>query len=162
MHTHGKGFTLVELVAVMVILGVIAVVAVPRFVDLRTDAHRGAVAGTAGAFTSAARLAYAACQARNFAGRDNMPGFGTGTVDFHASCYPSDTAGSNGNVNANRCRDIWNGILAIRPSISTPATDTTDYRAQGSGAVCTYTYRRAAGRRFTYNVTTGAVVITNP
>lgn len=54
-----SGFTLIELVAVMVILAILAVVAIPQFVDLRADARAAAVAGVAGALSSAATLNFA-------------------------------------------------------------------------------------------------------
>src|SRR3990170_3112063 len=149
-----RGFTVIELVAVIAILGVLAVTAVPRFVDLRTDAYRSSVAATAGSFAAAIQSAYLLCLVRDFAGQDNIQGFGTGNVDFNANCYPSSTNGNNCNVNANRCLQVWNGVLAVSPSISTLATDpTTDFRAQGSGTTCTYTYRgdAATTRRFTYS-----------
>lgn len=55
---NNKGFTLIELVAVIVILGILAVTAVPQFLDLRTDARNAAAAGVAGAIASGAANNY--------------------------------------------------------------------------------------------------------
>jgi MSHA pilin protein MshA len=63
-----SGFTLIELVMVIVILGVLASLAIPKFVDLSSDAKNAAAAGVAGALASAAAANYAARSANSTKG----------------------------------------------------------------------------------------------
>lgn len=56
MRPSNKGFTLIELVMVIVILGILAAVAIPRFIDLQSDARQSTAKGIGGALSGAANI----------------------------------------------------------------------------------------------------------
>ena len=65
MKTTQSGFTLIELVVVIVILGILAATALPKFIDLTGDADTAAIKGVAGGLNSAAAINYGGCAVTN-------------------------------------------------------------------------------------------------
>lgn len=68
MKRNEAGFTLIELVVVIVILGILAATALPKFVDLRSEAATAAVQGVAGGVNSAMAVNYGAYMANTAKG----------------------------------------------------------------------------------------------
>tara|TARA_R110000744_G_scaffold76431_8_gene151472 strand:- start:3757 stop:4272 length:516 start_codon:yes stop_codon:yes gene_type:complete len=75
-----KGFTLIELVVVIVILGILAATAAPKFIDLTGDARGAVVKGVQGSVNSAINMVHAKALVSNATGS-------SGTVTISGETY---------------------------------------------------------------------------
>lgn len=159
-----QGFTIVELIVVIVLIGILSAVALPRFISLTSDAHYAAVSGVRGALASGVALFRSTWTAKGHtAAQANVVGFGDGTVDSNAAGFPVGTGGNATLSTAAHCVEVWDGVLqAGAPTAAVAAGAGVDYVATVAGATCTYTYQDDTTRTITYASATGVVGGNNP
>ena len=148
MGKQQQGFTLVELIVVIVILGILSAVAFPRFVNLTTDARVAAVQGFAGGIRSAVGLT----QARYFATGNNAAvsvtmADGTTVAVAAGNGLPTGATGGIGDAIAGEggCPDATVGGCQGFTADFTTATAVTFRPTNGGGATCGITYNGTTG-----------------
>ncbi len=134
VRSSQHGFTLIELVIVVVILGLLAATALPRLLDVTTDAEDATVEGVAGGFATGVGLVRAQWELEGRpkenngtnstfvtiegiqVGIDKDTGYPTGQLD-------TDSSSEDEQVSVLDCESIFNLIMQSAPSISSSWVD---------------------------------------
>ncbi len=150
MHRTNTGFTIIELVVVIILLGILAATALPRFMNVDTEAHAAVVEGVHGGMQTGISLYHAQWVA------EQQPNPNTQIAEFNnlrtnANGFPYGTAnrtatGSNVTTSAD-CAAVFNGVLqAGAPTVTSVAAaanvigSNSDFTAVVNGVNCNYYY----------------------
>ncbi len=171
------GFTLIELVIVIVLLGVLAATALSRFLNVTDEAQAAAVEGVGGGFATAVTIAHARWIADfNTPGTENIQiNLEGSNVNMNENGWPANTGSTGGGLNDQteaECEQVWNSLLQSPPSLTSSPADRGSARyhvttVNSNPDICRYELASVPAasppsHRIEYNLGTGQVITTVP
>lgn len=183
------GFSLVELVVVIVVVGLLAVAALPRFLDVTDEAKKASIEGVAGGFATGVLSARAQWEAEarpsvtlngekyntvDYDGVDfwltrskDSSNSDTGFRDGYPYGLNEDNTSYPTSLTDQACIDLMDNLLQNPPSVDTVANAENNknvkYSAQANTGASTCTYVQQEGgskHQFVYEIETGRVTVT--
>jgi MSHA pilin protein MshB len=144
------GFTIIELVIVIAIIAILAAVALPKFVDLATDARSAALAGVRGGLSASIQITHAKWLAGGTGVAGNVTLESGTTVIVNAAGWPTIDA-------ANAAQDTAAELYALLMRSPLPSNWTAAQIAAAGAGTGTFTLSGSGGGSISYNGATGGV-----